>query len=481
MLIKNIYTRIGANIIQGGLSIITSIFIVRSMGVEVIGKIAYYYSLVGMLTLFTDLGVGMTYQKFLTSDASHKQIVAGFYCLKLCLILIFCLISIIAYHWFYQSLSLDKQLLLIVFIITPISLFSQFFSATLIGKREFYVLSKIEVFGSSLLFIYNIIVCIFFPNIYLLALNVAILPLCTILYGCYYCTGQNMFPSEFPSRQTLLRYFRYAYPIAFTSIVGLFTGHFEKIVLGRLIGMKELGFYRLALGIFSGFDKVIKPVTGTLFTELSYRINKSAGFIQTKFCDLIQLLSFFGAVLGLLLVFTGKPVVELFYGLENIRTAVILQCFSLAILSRLFWRPYRHVLYAIEEHHPLAYLSVIQFAMRICGYYLLIPLTINGLLVGAIAFPLTEFILWILPSGIYNIIALRKRFGNIHIMSTVLKVHLPLGLIVFAAFYLHFSLLFLPLFLILFLVLEYYLDIITLERWNSLLLPIHQFFNYSKV
>ena len=476
MLIRNIYTRLGSNIIRAGLSVISSIFIVRILGVEVIGKIAYYYGIIGMFTLFSDLGSGTAYMKFLASDDSHGQDIAGYFYIKTGLIAVFCLLAWGLYQWRYSSSSLDTNLFIIAFVATITDLISQLFTNTLLGHRKFVFLSKVEILGSSILFFYNIIICFLFPSLYLLALNMVIMPLCVIMGGIYYFYTNQLSFFEIPRKATLVKYFRYAYPLAFSSMVGLFSTHFEKVIIGRLIGMKELGFYRLALGIFSGFDKVIKPVTNTLFTELSFRVGKSADFIQTKFRDLVQTLNMFGGLLAILVIFGSRAAVEVFYGPDNIRAAVILQFFALSIISRLFWRPYRHILFAIEKHHPLAYLSLFEFLLRLGLYYLLIPLTLGGLLIGAIAMPLSEFILWVIPSGIYNITALLKRFETIHVRSIFFRIGMPLGLILLAGSFLNYSVFLLPVFLTLFLFMEYYLDVLTPERWNSLILPVRDFF-----
>ena len=174
------------------------------------------------------------------------------------------------------------------------------------------------------------------------------------------------------------------------------------------------------------------------------------------------------------LLFGSRPVVEIFYGAENMRTAFILQFFALSIMSRLFWRPYRHILYAVEAHHPLAYLSVVEVALRLSCYYLLIPLTVKGVSVGAVAIPLTEFILWILPSGLYNIYALLKRFGSVHVMSVVCRIWIPLAVIVIGSALLGFKPYLLPLFLALFLATECLLRVLTRDRLGRMVQPFQK-------
>jgi PST family polysaccharide transporter/lipopolysaccharide exporter len=479
MLVRNIYARLGSNLVRGGLSVISSILIIRILGVEVVGRIAYYYGLVGMFTLFTDMGISVAYRKFLTTRDSSEQDVGGYVFLRLGLILLFCIIVWVAHIWISQSRGFDELMFLIAFSVTLIDLVSHFFIHTMSGQRDFVFLSKIEVAGSFSLFLYNLAVCFLFPSQYFLALNMAVVPIFLIAGGIYYVRRHDQIVIGMPSTETVVRYAKYSIPLSVSSVVGLFTVHFEKVVLGRLIGIRELGFYQLALSIFSGFDKVIKPVTNTLFTELSYRINRSAEFMRERFRDLVQTLNMIAATLALLLIFASSPVVDLFYGVENMRTAAILQCYVLVLFSRLFWRPYRHVLYAIEAHHPIGYLSVIDLAIRLGLYYTLMPMTIGGKPLGAMAIPLIEFIIWIIPSGIYNGFALRKRFGDIHMTGVLCRIWLPAALIMYGAFLISYTLYLFPLCVALFLMLEYHLSVLTRERWDGLVMPLKDLLRYS--
>lgn len=471
MLIKNLYFRIGSNILRGSLSIISSIIIVHVFGVKVIGQIAYYYGLVGMLTLFSDLGVGISYRKFLTDPGSHEEDIATYILIKTTLLTLSCIIALTVFFFYRPTETLDSGLVVIVFVVTLIELVSHFFSDTLSGKRDFLIFSKIEVLGTIVLFAYNLAVCFLFPKLYWLAMNMVITPVILIIAGTCYCHKNRLFYLKKPTKKMLLKYVKYTYPIAFSSVVGIFSTHFEKVLIGKMIGMRELGLYRLALSLFSGFDMVIKPVTNALFTELSYRLNRVSDFVNTQFKEIVFILNLAGSLVFIFILFLSQPVVDLFYGPDNVRAAYILMCFSLVVVSRLLWRPYLHLLYAIEAHHPLAYLSVISFGLRLGLYFVLIPITIKGHLIGAMAIPLSEAILWIIPTGVYNFYVLKKRFDQIHLKEMIIKMWTPLLILTVVSACFSFSLILFPIILILFLLIEYHFNIITQKRWSKMVSP----------
>jgi len=471
MLVKNIYIRLGANILNAAIGFIPFIFIIRVFGREVVGSIAYCYGLAGLFSLFGDLGLSTTYNKFLASEDDPRDI-SVFLFLKSILLLIYTLIFFSAYFLKLRYYDLDSRLLLIGFGVILSDLVSQLFSSTLVGKRDFLFLSRAEITGSVVLCVYNLFVCFFIPNKYLLAANLIVFRLVIVSGGIFYFYKHNLFVLPRPQWKDIKKYFNYTLPITFSSISGRFIIYIDKILLGKLLGMSELGLYEIASRCYNALDRIVKPVTSTLFTEIVHRVANTTSFFHKKFRDIIHTLSFFGSTLALILIFASGPVIICFFGAENLRSAFILKFFALNIVARLLWRPYEHVIYAIEKHKLLLYLAPLNLAIRIAGYYFLIPLTISGVPVGAIALPITEFIVWFFPTGLVRSCILKKEYGNIYILEMLLKIWLPTAALIAIGHFLNYSLfVFAPIY-VLFLVIEYYLGVLTKDRWNSLVEPI---------
>jgi O-antigen/teichoic acid export membrane protein len=472
--VHNIFIRVITSLITSLIGFLPTVFIVKIFGVGVLGKIAVYYSIAGTISAFVDVGFEKAYNKFLATEKKSKDI-AVFLFLHLSLIVLFIIVFFAVSFWnFRNNQDLDSLLLWLAFVVIVLELVAQFFHATFIGMRDFAFLSILEVTSSVLLFLYSLAVCFLWPDIYLLAVNRAVLPIVTMIGGLFYFYKKGLFRIEMPEKADFKKYFSYSIPIAFSSMAGRLIGYLDKLVLGSLLGDNEVGFYLVAQRCYGFIDKLIKPVTNTMFTEIVHRIANTKSFFHKQFKDLVETLNFTGGLMVIIILFASKPVILLLFGAENLRASFILQFSVLTVIGRLFWRPYSNVIYAIEKHKLICLLEPLTIAAVIGCYYLLIPLKIGeSFYLGAVAMPITEFITWVLPIGFLRILILKKQYGNIYMMQIVLKIWLPLAIAGSLAF-LSRSIFMLPLAIFAFLVMEYFLRIITIKRFRVLLVPFKQ-------
>jgi len=470
MMVKNIYIRLTTNALVALVNFATFIIILKTFGKGVIGSIAYCYSLAGIFSLFSDMGLSTAYNKFLASKEEHRDI-NTFLVLKFILIVVYIIIFLLVYFFKLKNTGIDNKLLLILFTCFVFDLISQIFTSTFTGRRDFAFLSKLEIGSCVLLFVYSFIVCFVIRSKYFIAANKIVLPAVMILGGMFYFFHNKLLKFYKPRWADIKKYFNYALPIAFSSISGRFIIYIDKILLGRFIGMRELGLYEIASRCYTALDRLVKPVTSTLFTEIVHRVANTPSFFREKFRDIIHMLSFFGSTLALIVIFVSSPVVNCFFGAENLRASFVLKFFALVILAKLFWRPYEHVIYAIEKHKVLLYLSPLNLVIRMACYYFLIPLTISDVPVGAIALPITEFIVWFFPAGIVRCWILKKEYGSLHMLEIALKVWLPLALLIIIGYFFHYSIFVFAISLIAFVIAEYYFRVLTKERLNYLVSP----------
>jgi teichuronic acid exporter len=471
MFVRNIYIRLATNAIIVALSFLTFIFIVKVFGTKVIGTIAYYSSMTGMLSIFADMGISTAYNKFQATEENIQDI-SNYIFLKVLLIILYIIIFFIVYFLKFRGGSIDHRFLFIAFTIVVLDLLSQIFISTLVGKREFYILSKIEIFAALVMCVYNLIVCFVIVDKYFLAAALVVYNCVVIAAGLGYFYKNGFLKLQKPDWSGIKKYFHFSTPVAFSDISGRITLYIDKLLVGRFIGMQELGFYVIAAKGYSGIDKFIKPVTATMFTEVVHRITNIKSYFHTRFRDIIQILSFCAGILTLVLVFLSEPVVKLFFGAENIRSAFILKFFALIIFAKLFWRPYAHVILSIEKHKLIFYMEPLNVVIMLVCYYFLIPLKIGGFYLGAAALPLTEFVIWNFPAGILRIWFLKKEYGNTHILETLLKIALPLTILVAVGYIFGYSLFMFFISLIIFFITGYYFNVITKDRWTDLIVPL---------
>jgi O-antigen/teichoic acid export membrane protein len=455
----------------GAINFVPLILVVRVFGSESWGKVIYYYSFAGVMSSLSDLGLSTAYNKFLAAEDDSKNIFA-FLVLKIILIFLYVLIFAVVYLLKFKYNTADSMLLKIGFLAILLELFAGFFTATMVGKRDFFYLSLVEIISACVFFIYIAGICLVKSNIYLLAYSQAVVPMITIICGFSYFGKKDLFKFSVPQFRYFKKYASYSLPIGFSSICERLLSYFDKIVLGSLLGTDEVGFYQIAQQCYAGVDRFIKPVTSTMFTEIVHRIANNPSFFRKQFKNLVETLNFAGAIFVIIIVFAAKPVVQLFFGDENLRSAFILQFFALSVMGRLFWRPYNNVIFAIEKHRLITALIPLNLAFMIACYYLLVPLkTGESFYLGAAALPITEFITWLLPIGFLRIIILKKQYGDIHMWDIILKIWLPLLFVVLTGYYFDYSLWLLPVELAVFILAAFYMNILKKDRLAYLYSP----------
>ncbi len=473
MFVKNIYIRIAANLLSGAINFLPLILIIRIFGADTWGRIAYYYSIAGVFSIFSELGFSTAYNKFIAARENPDDI-SAFIIIKAVLMLVYAAVFAAGYFLKFSGGSTDNLLLLMVFGVVMLELAAQFFTFTMTGKKDFFDLSVVEIAASCGFFIYTIYICFFAKNIYMLAMSKAVLPLITIAGGCFYFSKKKLHRFVFPQPDVFKKYLVYAMPIGFSSICERLMSYLDKLVLGGLLGPGEVGLYLIAQKCYAFVDRIVKPATSTIFTEIVHRINNSEQFFRKQFRDLVEVLNFAGGLIVIVMIFASHSVIQIFFGQENIRAAFILQFSALSVMGRLFWRPYSNVLFALEKHKLISVLEPLSVLAVIGCYYLLIPLKIgDSFYFGAAALPLTEFITWLIPTGFLRIFILKKQYGEIYMLRIILRIWLPLAGAVCLAF-LSKNILMLPPAICLFMFLEYRLQIFTFARIRQLLQPLTQ-------
>ncbi|MBN1788097.1 MAG: oligosaccharide flippase family protein [Sedimentisphaerales bacterium] len=474
-MIKNIYIRTATNVITSVISVITLVLIIKIFGTEVLGRVTYYYSIAGVLGILSDLGFSTAYNKFLASEDNRRDI-AAFLFFKVLLIGLYVIIFVSAYFLKFNDGRTDARLLWILFSVLMFEKIAQFFTATFIGKRDFTYMSIAEIVASIIFFVYTLFICFARLSIYALASTRVVIPAVTILWGVAYFRTKKINVFLLPSRADIRKYMSYSMPIAFSTISSNFILYADKLVLGKLMGVNEVGLYDIAHRCYAAVDKLIKPVTNTMFTEIVHRIANVQDFFHKRFQDLVQVLGFISGVLSIILIFSSTFVIATVFGIENSRSAFILKFFALSVLLRLFWRPYTNVIYSIEKHRLVSMIEPIGVLMMLGYYYLLIPLEISGVAVGAAALPIAEFIMCIIPAGVLKLFILKRHFGRLGIDKLLISVWLPLAVIIFGGYFFNYSIFMLPIALLLFVGAEFYMGILTKDRFDELMLPIRKVF-----
>jgi len=475
--IQNIYYRLSSNIIIAALGFIASVVVIRTFGVEIVGTIAFYMSIFGVMSCLCDLGVSDALIKFITDEnAEEKDIIAAYFFLKIILLSIFLLFCSVGIYLTKETMDTRLMLTFFMTYLLGNGLKGSLYSICR-ARREFSIITIVELASNVFIFIYTIFICIFFKNIYLIALKLLLLYSLQTFFLVFYMVKNQSLTFAFPEKKHIMCFIKYARPIALTTFISNIMTHIDKLIIGNLIGMKELGFYDIAKRLFAPVDMLIKPVTSMLYPEILKRMYSKHNFFYTEFKEIVHILTCIGAIFSICIIFLSNPFVEIIYGSENLRAATIFTFFSGICLAKLFLRPYHHLIYGLELQYIYPYITIASSIIRITGYFWLIPQTINNYNIGAIAIPLINALTMFFPGGVIIWYKIRQKFKKTHIVETVIKICIPLSIVLIVGFHFQFHIWLFPFLLIAFIMIQIQLKIITKHKLTFIFQPILSVYN----
>jgi O-antigen/teichoic acid export membrane protein len=135
--------------------------------------------------------------KFLAAEDDSKDVFA-YLVLKSILIFAYVLVFAAIYLLKYRYETGNNILLRIGFYAIFLELVADFFTNTMIGKRDFFYLSVVEIVSACVLFIYTIGVCFGKPDVYLLAYSKVVVPVISIIGGFFYFGEKDLFRFSMP-------------------------------------------------------------------------------------------------------------------------------------------------------------------------------------------------------------------------------------------------------------------------------------------
>jgi O-antigen/teichoic acid export membrane protein len=290
-------------------------------------------------------------------------------------------------------------------------------TSILIALRKWHSLTVLEVLSVIIIFCYVLISILLKKGIYWIAFHQVVGNFVFFVSGFFILV--NYFSLNF-SVNYVRKYITFSLPFALSTIISYLFDDGPKVIVGKYLGQVELGYLQIATKFYGYIDKVIKILTNVMFPELAYRCSRIS-MLQPFLFKIEYGFAIIGAFLFSAIILLFPDIILIFYGKDVARAGLILQFYSLIIFSKLFWRPYRQIMYILEKHQWLSLFSIVNLILGMLSYYILMPLKIGNLYLGSIVIIITEFVLWIFPTGIYNIIVIPNKI-SVHWKQVLIKI-----------------------------------------------------------
>ena len=167
------------------------------------------------------------------------------------------------------------------------------------------------------------------------------------------------------------------------NVINYFSRNLDKLLIGRYMGMGELGYYeksyRLMMLPLQNITHVISPVMHPVFSEMQADLSKLA----TSYERIIRILAFIGFPLSILLYFTSTEITLILFGDQWLKSIAPFQILALSVGFQIIMSTSGSIFQAANDTK----------SMFICGLFSA-TLTVISLLIGIFVFNTLEAVSW---------------------------------------------------------------------------------------
>ena len=332
--------------------LISSIFVQRYLGYEVIGMLAFGTSFLALFGIFGDLGYGSAHNKRVNESkwdegSCNGTIISVKTFLSLILVLIiFSIIQIWNYLWgdLFSNKTLEFVIYLLLikkFIDNLISIFKVIFTAKLEIAKNLVP----RLFGRFIQMISKVSFIIFFSqrmtfeeNIYIIIIVEIFASILILILLIYQFKGK---PFSLPQREYISSYSKLAFPLIFIGIIGSLNNNIDKVMIQAFVDSREVGVFSISqklvivlLMISTQVSKLLFPMFSKLHDQKDLKLinniaNKAVKYISMTLMPIIVFLVIF-----------ADNVLILLYGNEASESTQVLQILLISIYVLSIATPY---------------------------------------------------------------------------------------------------------------------------------------------
>lgn len=393
---KNVLIQFFASGITGLLAFLILSLSARFFGPAILGQVAYFLGILGLIFAFSDLGLSRAHVHF-TAAQSGKPDIATFLALKLPLLLLATIVALVIFHWWAPSLVFIILLLVEIFSRLADSLLISFEGQEKVWPQN---LLKLGVKFCRLI----AVIILGWKLTTALGYSLTFFLEAVLIFAGALLLGRHWFRFR-PGRESIRRYLSYSLPFAVVIPLSYLQDNSLILMLQHWQGNVVLGIYTASFGLFS----FLKTFSSSLITFFFPRISRLS---QTNDLPKIQAYTdmavkfsvwLFVPILFTLLIFS-RWLVPLILGQEFIAAIAIFRSYLLGMLILSIFTPYDHVLFATNNHRSIIRINLITTVLLLFLGWWLIPIW------GGLGAALASVASW-LTSGIWQFWVLRQKTG----------------------------------------------------------------------
>lgn len=292
------------------MSIIISMILARLICPEDFGVVAIAQVAISFVSILSDLGIGSAVIQDKTLD--NKELDSIFTFTIILAITLF--ILFVAATPFIAKFYSNQKLIPVSIMIatsTMMNTISSVPSALFMKNKRFDFIAKRDLLFGFISGIISIIYAFAGGGCYAIVLPSVITSICLL------CVNLHQYPRHIDWHfhiEPLKKIFSFSVFQFLFSIINYFSRNLDKLIIGKALDLKELGYYQKAYSFMlmplQNITFVITPVLQPFLSDYQ----KDLHFISEKNLDLMKLMATISFPLGILLYFTGYEIIYIMFG-----------------------------------------------------------------------------------------------------------------------------------------------------------------------
>lgn len=376
-------------ILNLGMNFLLAILFARYLGVSALGAYSLGLSLVGILTIFSDFGIGTIMSREIAKNKNKTQLYLG-NALGIKLLISFPLLILLVFLAIYfLGYSLETSIIIILIAINnSFQSITRYIGAALVSLHRNDLLLKINIINKSLsLIVAFIILNLGYKLLFLMYFFIVI----SFLIFIYALKNIKVLTPKlrivFNKRFNKI-YILISMPLIFASAAEFINLRIDTIFLASIINQESVGYYAAAFNVFMGFLLVPLALNKVYFPNFIEYFSKDRIRAVELFTTYNKYFILYSFVTILILIFFSDLIVVILYGDAFSTSSYVLSLLSLAIPGMVLNRHYKYSLLALKENKYYFKITFIGTSLNLTLNYFLI--TAYGIIGAVYATALTE-------------------------------------------------------------------------------------------
>lgn len=292
------------------MSIIISMVLARLICPEDFGVVAIAQVAISFVSILSDLGIGSAVIQNKTLDEKDLNSIFTFtVLLGITLFVLFCIATPFIAN-FYGNKKLIPVCIMIA-ISMMLNTISSVPACLIMKSKRFAFIAKRDLFFGFISGIISIVYAFLGGGCYAIVLPSVITSTCLL------CVNLHQYPQHIDwhlNIEPLKKIFSFSIFQFLFSIINYFSRNLDKLIIGKALNLKELGYYQKSYSFMmmpmQNITFVITPVIQPFLSDFQNDLH----FISEKNLDLVKLVATISFPLGILLCFTGYEIIYIMFG-----------------------------------------------------------------------------------------------------------------------------------------------------------------------